>query len=295
MSPIPGQSGFPVGYEYRGPNGGRVRYDIDADAGVFPIWHTRFFNPLDDWVGQSPMEAGAYSIDQHNEAMGWMQGLLQNSARPSGALVVQKDSSGAFRDLSPDAFSRLKQQIADQYSGSRNAGRPMLLEGGLDWKAMGLSPSDVGIIEAKNSAARDVALAFGVPPMLLGIPGDNTYANYKEARLAFWEDTVIPLVGRIAGERTQWLADDGMEFRPDFSDVPAIIDKKASQWEAAEASTDLTIDERRAIKGYGPLPNGAGDVLPQQISQPAQHDVTDTNIKAMAKIAGYANAQIDRK
>jgi phage portal protein BeeE len=49
---------------------------------------------------------------------------------------------------------------------------------------MGLSPKDMDFVEAKNGAARDIALAFGVPPMLLGIPGDNTYANYQEANRA---------------------------------------------------------------------------------------------------------------
>ena len=56
----------------------------------------------------------------------------------------------------------------------------MLLEGGLDWKSMSLSPKDMDFLEAKHSAAREIALALGVPPMLLGIPGDNTFANYQD-------------------------------------------------------------------------------------------------------------------
>jgi phage portal protein BeeE len=39
-------------------------------------------------------------------------------------------------------------------------------------------------------AAREIALALGVPPMLLGIPGDNTYSNYQEATRSFWR--VLP-------------------------------------------------------------------------------------------------------
>jgi hypothetical protein len=165
------------------------------------VRHLKLFNPLDDWYGMSPIEAGAYSIDQHNEAMAWMQALLQNSARPSGALVVSNGNT-----LSDDNFQRLKAQIEEQYSGSGNAGRPMLLEGGLDWKAMGLSPTDMGIIESKYSSARDVALALGVPPQLLGIPGDNTYSNYAEARLAFWEDTALPMLDYIIQDWNAWLA-----------------------------------------------------------------------------------------
>jgi HK97 family phage portal protein len=109
-------------------------------------------------------------------------------------------STGRRRgQLSEDQFERLKRELEDSYQGKANAGRPLVLEGGLDWKPMSLSPKDMEHIEAKHVAAREIALAFGVPPMLLGIPGDNTYANYAEANRTFWRQTVLPLVGRMVG------------------------------------------------------------------------------------------------
>jgi hypothetical protein len=159
--------------------------------------------------------------------------------------------------LSDENFNRLKAQIEEQYSGSSNAGRPMLLEGGLDWQQMGLSPTDMGIIEVKFSSARDVALAFGVPPQLLGIPGDNTYSNYAEARLAFWEDTALPLLQMIVNDWNAWLGSIyGVEIKPDIDSIPAIAEKRLSMWQMADQSQDLTINERRALKGYGPTDGG---------------------------------------
>ena len=284
MRPIPSKDGLVSGYEYSGPNGQKRRWNVDALGGDYPVWHTKLFNPLDDWIGQSPMEAGAYSIDQHNEAMAWMQGLLQNSARPSGALVYAGDST-----LPDDEYQRLKVQIEEQYSGARNAGRPMLLEGGLSWQQMGLNPSDMGIAESKNGAARDVALAFGVPAMLLGIPGDNTYANYAEARLAFWEDSVIPLIGRFIDEHNAWLADEqGVEIRANLDSIPAIADKRKAMWDMADRSTDLTINESRELKGYPAIPGG--DVLKQDVGLIADPDTAETNVKALGRIAGYEAA-----
>jgi HK97 family phage portal protein len=256
MAVVPSDSGFPAGYEYR-VNGRKVSWPVDAISGQSDVLHTKLFHPLDDWYGLSPMEAAAYGVDQHNLSMAWMQALLQNSARPSGALVMGQGGS-----LSDDQFSRLKESLEDQYSGSKNAGRPMLLEGGLDWKEMGMSPVQMGSIETKNSVARDICLAMGVPPMLMGIPGDSTYANYAEARLAFWEDTVLPLVNHIGGDLNGWFANDfgGVELRPALDQIPAIVEKRQRLWEMADKATDLTINERREMKGY-PKINGGDQIL----------------------------------
>ena len=296
MKIIPSNNGVPAAYEYE-IGGRKVRFEVDPRSLDCDVRHLKLFNPTDDWYGLSPVEAGAYAVDQLNESMAWLQALLQNSARPSGALVMKDGEK-----LSDDNFNRLKAQIEEQYSGSRNAGRPMLLEGGLDWKAMGLSPTDMGIIEAKFSAARDVALAFGVPPLLLNIPGDNTYANYKEARLAFWEDTVLPLLNLIVSDWNAWLAlPYGVKIRPNIDEIPAISEKRLTLWEMADKSQDLTINERRAMKGYEPIEGG--DVVPLLIKQaqpapvavnngqPIPDDVTADDIKALAYGLDYSQAR----
>jgi hypothetical protein len=95
---------------------------------------------------------------------GLEQGVLDNAARPSGALVYAAKSG----NLTGEQFARLKSELELGFQGARNAGRPLLLEGGLDWKPLSLSPKDMDFIEAKNAAAREIALALGVPPMLLG-------------------------------------------------------------------------------------------------------------------------------
>lgn len=256
---IAGAMGVPAGYEYTGPNGKKVQWDVQPN-GASMVRHLKMFHPHDDWYGMSPVEAGSFAVDQHNAAMEWMQALLQNSARPSGALVTKDGAT-----LGDDQFQRLKASIEDHHAGPRNAGRPMLLDGGLDWKPMGLSPLDMGVVEVMNSAARNVALAFGVPPQLIGIPGDSTYANYEQARLAFWEDTVLPLCDMIARDWSASLG-DGLEFRPDYDHIPAIADKRKTMWDMADKSTDLTLNERRELKGYDTV--AGGDVIPALVTPP---------------------------
>ncbi len=259
MKVIEGANGIPAGYVYE-VNGRTAKWEVDPRTLQSDIRHLKLFNPLNDWYGMAPIEAGAFAIDQHNQSMEWMQALLQNSARPSGALVTKDAQS-----LGDEQFARLKASIEENYSGARNAGRPMLLEGGLTWQAMGLSPDDMAIIDSKHSSARDVALTFGVPPQLLGIPGDNTYSNYAEARLAFWEDTVIPLLEMIAADWSQWLGRGEITLKPDLDQIPAIAEKRRTLWDMADKATDLTINERRELKGYEPIEGG--DVLLVNSSQ----------------------------
>lgn len=282
FSITPSSTGLPSAFEYKVGNKTRI-FPADKITGESDILHTKLFNPLDDLFGMSPIEAAAYSVDQHNETSKWLQGLLQNSARPSGALVVDKELG-----LSEDEYERLKQEIEKQYSGGENAGRPMLLEGGLDWKQMGLSPMDMEILKVKETSARDISLAFGVPPLLLNIPGDNTYANYREARLGFYEDTVLPLIDYLCESFSHWTDPffPGAVLVPNKDKIEAIAQKREQMWKMADESDDLTLNESRALKGYDPLPDPLGSMLMSEVRKGMQQESPDA-VEDQLKKLGY--------
>lgn len=218
MTVVAGKGCLPQGYIYSVGDRDR-KFPVEAISGKSDILHLKSLHPLNDWYGLSAFEAAAYAIDQHNQAGQWNQALLQNGARPSGALVVKGEGGTAGGYLSDDQYMRLKSQLDEQYSGAMNAGRPVLLEGGLEWREMSLSPKDMDFLNIKHSSARDIALAFGVPPQMLGIPGDSTYSNYAEARNAFWEETIDPLVNQMLSALNNWLLPEfggrkgGLELR----------------------------------------------------------------------------------
>ena len=248
--------GWPAFYEYS--VGGRARrYPEQTPAGIRPILHMRLFHPTDDHYGMSPLEAAAYSVDIHNAAGRWAKALLDNSARPSGALVY-KGPDGA-PNMTDEQFKRLKSELEDNYAGAINAGRPLLLEGGLEWASMGHSPKDMEFIQTKHVAAREIALAFGVPPMLLGIPGDNTYSNFAEANRSFWRQTLLPLTRRTAQALTNWLAPRfgrAIRLSPDTDRIVALSSEREALWERVARADFLTINEKRLAVGYSPLEGG---------------------------------------
>jgi HK97 family phage portal protein len=254
MSVVPDASGWPAAFEYAA-NGRTVRFNQEGDGPVPPILHVASFHPLDDYYGFPPLEAAQVSLDVHNAANAWNKALLDNAARPSGALIYKGEGNS---NLSEEQFERLRDELQANFSGSTNAGRPLLLEGGLSWQTMSLTPKDMDFMQLKNGAAREIALAFGVPPMLLGIPGDNTYANYREANLAFWRQTVLPLVSRFTAALGSWLGpafagSGGEALRLSFDNdkVEALSLEREALWRRVNDADFLTPDEKREAVGYG--------------------------------------------
>jgi HK97 family phage portal protein len=253
---VPGPRGWPAAYDYT-VDGRTTRIARDAATGFLPVLHTTLFHPLDDHYGLSPVSAAATAIEVHNAGAAWTKALLDNAARPSGALVYRGPDGAP--GLTDDQFARLKRELEDAYQGAGNAGRPMVLEGGLDWKSMSYTPADMDFATTRDVAAREIALAFGIPPMLLGIPGDNTYANYREANLSLWRQTVLPLVARMSSALTRWLSPrfgEGLRISYDADAVDALAMERESVWDRLNAASFLTLNEKRAAAGYGAMDGG---------------------------------------
>lgn len=222
------------------------------------IMHWKKFNPLSDWYGMAPLRAAALGIDTHNNSSKWNLALIQNGGKPSGVLY-QEDAEEVLTEAQ---FQTLKQQVDEQYTGAENAGRPLLLEGGLKWDRMGLSPSDMDWSGGKKLSAAEIATAFGVPPQMVGVTDAQTYANYQEARQSLWEDTVIPTHRELLGELNRWLTPrfgDDLELKQDLDQVPALEAKRRAKFESIQKADFLSVNEKR--EAFGKDTVQGGDVI----------------------------------
>jgi HK97 family phage portal protein len=264
---IEGADGLPTGY--RQEVAGRKRDYEAAD-----VLHWKTANPANDWYGMSPLQSAFHALDIHNEGSRWNLALIQNGAKPSGALV-QKDSDATLSDRN---FRKLQERLQDEYSGPSAAGRAMLLEGQYDWLEMGATPSDMDWRNSKTDAARDIALAYGVPPQMIGLPDSQTYSNYSEARQSFWEDTVIPLAEELIAELNYWLAPQfgaGIEIALDLDDVPALAPKRQKLFDNMRQADFMTINEKREKIGLEKI-DGGDDILVNASMVPLGMEVDDT-------------------
>ena len=257
MQVIAGRFGFPEAYRYT-VNGLPKDWRADPINGNGPILHLKDFNPLDDWYGMSRIEAAAYGIDRHNAASAHNAALLQNGARPSGALVFKpiKLDDGTYSSAPQGMVDAARDKLHDTHVGPQQAGKPFVFSGDVVWEEMGTTPKDMDFQEGKNDAARDVLAAIGVPAMLL-IPGESTYSNRAEANLELYERTVIPLVEQLVDSLNAWLCPrfgEGLHLKIDEDGISALEPRRETRRKSAlELFNAGVIDanEAREMLQYG--------------------------------------------
>lgn len=261
-------SGKPIPDKYEYMVNGRVAatYLVDQENGFSELKHVKLWNPLDDYYGLSPMSAAAVEVDQFNMSSKHNVNLLQNGARPSGAVVFKpQDDQGFAVNLTESQRQQLLTDMNNRFSGANNAGRPMLLEGDFDWKEMGMSPKDMDFLNLKHMSATDIALCFGVPSQLVGVPDSQTYSNVAEARLALYEETIIPHLRKLSSDLNEWLVplfDDRLTLEFDIDAIPALSERVKRTYENVTSAVRegiMTRNEAREQLGLEPK-DGADDL-----------------------------------
>ena len=274
-----GPDGMPMQYTM---TIGQEKIDWDVPiGGISPILHSKTFHPLNDVYGLSPLEPAAFDIDQHNAGGEWNYSLLKNSAKPSGAFIFQPSSNGDSDEMDEEAVDRLREQLDDIISGRYNAGRPLILEGGLDWRSMSLSPIDMDFLKGLDRSARDIAMTYDVPPQLVGVEGSQTFANFEQARLSLYEDAVLPMLDQYKDDLNGWLVpmygDEDLELDYDENAIPALAPRRQAKWDNIGSADFLTINEKRKELGFDAIEGGDVLLVPLSVVPLEQAVADDTD------------------
>ncbi len=254
MSVTPGPQGLPQSYDYE-VNGVKATWPVDPITGRAAVLHFHDFHPLDDWHGLSPLRAAAAAIDQFNAASAHNAALLQNGARPTGALLFRTDPGG-------EALGHAERVLAERFQSPRHAGKPLVLGGDAEWLELGLSPRDMDFNAMLQTVSRNICGAFGVPHVLV-LPGESTFANRQDARLELWEHTILPLMNRLCDALNNWLTPrfgDDLRLGMDIDAISALHPRRQLRWAMLGRADFLTVNEKRAAVGYPPV--AGGDAAP---------------------------------
>ena len=267
-----GESMIPQSYRYVLEGRTVAKYPVDPKTGGAQVKQIKLWSPLDDFFGLSPIMASAYNIDQHNLAGMHNVALLKNGCTPSGMLKFEPtDETGMSTQLTDDQRARLLEDLEFRFQGTHNSGRPMLLEGNFSYQQLGLNPKDMDFLELLNLSAREIALCFGVPAQLIGIPDSQTYSNMETAKLALYEETVIPLLKRVESDLNEYLAplyEGDIRIQYDMDSIPAMVEKRKSIYENVVAGVQagiLTRNEARDRLGLEEISGGDDLYIPSNL------------------------------
>jgi HK97 family phage portal protein len=256
MKSVEPRAGFvPLGYVYDDGVPAHARtWDVDPLTGYSDLLQIKTFNPMDPFYGLSPVATAAFAVDQHNEANTWNMRLLQNASVPQGALCIKQQ-------LTEGQYAKFKAELEESYTGAKNARRPMILSGDMAWQTMALSPLEMDWLNGKKMSSQDIAAAFGVPTQVIPIPGEQTFANYEQARLALWQDTVVPLAEKVYEELSRWFSQmygEKIEIKLKLDKVPALEPSRVAKWTVIQAATFLTLNEKREALDMEPMKDVRG-------------------------------------
>ena len=250
------------GYEYQPNPGGRVIPIPAAD-----VVHFQYTNPDNLTWGMAPWQAAAASIQAELDAQKHNRALMRNHAVPKYALTTDK-----FLDEA--AGKAILRQWAQMFRGPNNAGKTTMLHSGLKVERLTLTPEEMDWIEQRRLSRREIRVAYGVPPWMVGDPDDAGDGAPNDQQLLFWDGKAASLLqkrDRILTREylSQFPRSAGMYYESDTSHVPCLAareqdrerEKHRSQWSSLEAA-EMSINQVRETNGMAPVPWGDAPWMP---------------------------------
>jgi HK97 family phage portal protein len=257
---------LPLRYTYAKNQQHERNFDVDPISGKSEIMHWRTFNPSKSSgeFGQAPLKAAASCVDSANASRLWNYSTTQNSG--SASILVTSE-----QEITPKQQQQLEQNLVEKWMGPKNANKIKVMGSATKVQTISMTPKDMEWIEGLKLSAKEICSVFGVPTQLLGIEGSQTYANYAEAKIAFYTQSVMPLLNLYISELNRFLSPDfgdSVEICYNKDDIDALEPLRRDARAEKLATNVLTINEKRALLGYDRIEEDDADALfvsPQDI------------------------------
>ncbi len=242
---VPDPARYVRGFVYGARNGGAPVPYVPEDM----VWF-RYFNPLDEYAGLSPMAPLRLSADMGIDALRANKSALGNESLP-GLMIETSEYP------TDDEVREFYERWESRYRGVDKSRRPALLSKGMRAANLGFSPRDMEYMHSLRWSLEDVSRTYGVPKLMLGDMERATFSNFRTARRVFWEDTILPQLSFYEEALQQMLvgpesAGSGLRVRFDITAIEALRENendRATRRTAYVRAGILTINEARAELG----------------------------------------------
>ncbi len=222
------------------------------------IWQVKGFNTKKTQRGRSKLSSAVYEIEQYLQASIHNLGLLENGVRSTGAFTSEEP-------LTDEQFNRLKQQIIESQAGSENAGKSIILEGGMGYTEMSMTPKDMDFEKLKKSTTEAIFKRYKIPLALVSTD-QMAESTMETSALILYDNVILPLADRLLAELTRFLAPrfnlpDTDKIVPFKEDISALQIRRIKEIKNKKEIGVFTTDEIRIAMGAEPLPDKKGEVL----------------------------------
>jgi HK97 family phage portal protein len=258
------------------------------------IFFNKLYDPINPLRGLSPMEATVRSVDLNNQARAWNLTFLQNAAVPPALVTGEFDAPGA---------EAIREEYSENLAGASNAGNIITLSGkNLKYEQLSMDAAKLMWGDVIEMTAKEVAIVFGVPPEILGDSSNKTYSNYQEARLALYQDRILPACDfMFSSWNSSWVrrfGEENLVLDYDTDQILAIAADVQKIYDRLKSASFLTFNEKREAVGY-PRTDG-GDVIlipitmiPLDMVSEGDVDGLKSHIAYVAKMLASENISID--
>jgi HK97 family phage portal protein len=296
------KTGFPSLFRFNANQSQHIVFKKDVVNGrifnvrepnLSELLHDKNFNPdstAQNPTGMSEVRALLFEVNSYLESNNHNLSLLMNGARPTGVMSFNPKNPDIASTLSEQQYTRIKNQLAECDQGSGNAGKPMLLEGGLEWIPTGMSLRDMDFFNLQMEARKMIFTGLGIPEQMK-FSTSATFNNKAEARLEFYENRVLPFASDILSTLTTFLlknrfGEESLQYTVDLENVNALGLKRAARNKTINENTALTLNEKREKQGAEEIAGGdfvftasgvaiAGDGLGDDDETPIEEEEDD--------------------
>jgi len=235
--------GLLCGYSYTTMKG--TKFEPITPEGCCNVLAIKYNDPFNrSTTPLSPCELINESVKLYNSITACNQAIMDNAARFSGALIINGNHINEYE------IENIRKSLEEK-TGYYQAGKTIILQGNLKWEQMKINAADADYTKLQEFVAREIMQGLGVPAPMLGL-NDTGFHHYKEARIHFWEDTLLPLARQIFGALSKWFSThckEEIRLQLNLKEVPAFADKVDNRIQIMAMSNFLTDEEKRNFCG----------------------------------------------
>lgn len=223
---------------------------------VIYLYNPHPANPL---LGESLLSSAVRAIETEIEISQYQVNVLKNGGRLESVFKIKNP-------LNAGNIENLKAQYKEKYAESSRLGEPLFLGGDIDIEKTALSPMELAYLDTKLSTLQDICIATGVPKAILGVTQGETFSNTDASIRIFLRETIKPILENLVNVLDWQLIPE--EFDLGFVDpTPEDQEEKRKNVETGHTVNALTINEKRAMLGFDPIPEGDKILVPFSLTE----------------------------